>query len=85
MDVEFRVSRYDHTGNMQTSSVVTIRKAMPGDTDGDVMSDDYENTNSLDMNDPSDGLADNDDDGLSNLADSIAGVLPELIEEVKTR
>ena len=73
MDVEFRVRSYDHAGNMQTSAVLVVRKEIPGDTDGDGMTDAYENDHGLDMNDPADGEADNDDDGLSNLAESLVG------------
>lgn len=73
MNVEFRVRSYDHTGNMQTSAVLVVRKDIPGDTDGDGMSDAYENDHGLNMNDPADGEADNDEDGLSNLAESLVG------------
>jgi hypothetical protein len=48
----------------------------PGDSDGDGMSDDYEDANGLDKNDPTDAQEDNDEDGYTNLEECNADTDP---------
>jgi len=43
------------------------------DSDGDGLSDEFEESNGLNSSDPSDANSDNDGDGLSNLAEMLAG------------
>lgn len=45
----------------------------PGDMDGDGMEDAWESANALNANDPTDGAADGDSDGMSNYAEFRAG------------
>ena len=56
-------------GDQSNIATVTLTIHSP-DTDGDGMSDDYENAHSLDPDDPSDALLDPDQDGLTNLQES---------------
>jgi len=76
MDVEFRVRSYDSAGNVQTSDVLVVRKDISGDSDGDGIPDWWENEYGLNPLDPADAEEDWDDDGLSNLAEYLAGTDP---------
>ncbi len=55
---------------------ITSATSTAADSDGDGMSDEYENENNLDPNDAADAAADADQDGLSNLEESLLGTNP---------
>ena len=59
--------------NIRVCSHVKIKPKDLNDSDGDGLSDEFEESNGLNSSDPSDANSDNDGDGLSNLAEMLAG------------
>ena len=66
-----------HEGVLASRSV---RVAIPNDSDGDGMTDDYERGVGLDPTNPSDASLDNDGDGLSNFEEFELGTRPDLVD-----
>jgi RHS repeat-associated protein len=67
---------FDETGNI--ARIATASSI--ADADGDQMPDAWETGHGLNPNDPNDALADADGDGLSNLAEFLAGTNPTLAD-----
>ena len=66
------VTNFAGSSSLSSNAIITVL----ADTDGDRLPDEWELTNGFDPMNPSDALEDEDDDGVSNLQEHLAGTDP---------